>query len=116
MVYTVKKFNKYHAEKKTYNGVSYHSGFEAEVAFGLDMKVKAKKIKGWKRQVKLSLDVNDHHICNYYIDFVVTHLDKTREYIEVKGFETPEWRLKWKLTEALLPKMDKNATLTIIRR
>jgi hypothetical protein len=28
-------------------------------------------------------------------------------YTEVKGFETAEWRLKWKLFEALFPHLDK---------
>ena len=58
-------------------------------------------IKKVERQVKLSLDVNNFHICNYYIDFKVTHNDDTIEYIEVKGIETKDWKLKWKLCEAL---------------
>lgn len=109
--------NKYHAKKTEYDGVQYHSKFEAGFAQGLDMRLKAKEIKGWERQVKISLDVNGYHIANYYIDFVVHHLDKTKEYVEVKGFETDVWRMKWKLTEALLSKEVKKGKvlLTVVK-
>jgi hypothetical protein len=67
----------------------------------LDYRLKANDIKKWDRQVKISLDVNGEHICNYYIDFIITHNDGIQEYVEVKGIETPEWKLKWKLFQAL---------------
>lgn len=93
--------SKYGAKKQEYRGVSYHSKKEAGYAHDLAMRLSAGDIKDWQRQVKISLDVDGYHIANYYIDFVVTHNDDRLEYIEVKGFETPEWRLKWKLFEAL---------------
>jgi hypothetical protein len=37
------------------------------------------------------------------IDFRITHPDRSEEFIEVKGFPTPIWRLKRKLVEALHP-------------
>ena len=103
-MYFQKRFqkNKYGAIAKEYNGIIYHSKLEAQYAAELDLRLKAKEIKGWRRQVKISLDVNGFHICNYYIDFVIEHKDGTEEYVEVKGFQTEIWRLKWKLTEALL--------------
>lgn len=67
----------------------------------LDLLLRAKQIKGWKCQVKIPLDVNGYHVCNYYIDFVIEENDGTFTYSEVKGFETEVWRLKWKLFEAL---------------
>ena len=90
----------------------YHSKKEAGYAHQLEMRKASGDIKEVERQVKISLDVNGYHIANYYIDFVVTHNDGRREYIEVKGFETPEWRLKWKLFEALYGK-EKDVILTI---
>ena len=65
------------------------------------MRLRAGELTEVRRQVRIALDVNDHHICNYVIDFVVKHKDGTEEYIEVKGFETDVWRMKWKLFEAL---------------
>lgn len=93
--------NKYHAQSSTYDGVLYHSKKEAAYAAELDLRKKAGDILGWERQVKISLDVNGYHICNYYVDFQVTYPDDHIELVEVKGFETEVWRLKWKLFEAI---------------
>ena len=41
------------------------------------------------------------HLTNYFIDFVVQENDGTESYVEVKGFETKEFKLKWKLLEAI---------------
>ena len=35
--------------------------------------------------------------------------------VEVKGFETDVWRLKWKLTEALLDELEPNAKLILVK-
>ena len=93
--------SKYGAKRTEHNGIQYHSKKEAGYAVELDLRLKAGDIKGWERQVKIPLDVNGYHIANYMIDFVITHNDGVKEYVEVKGFETEVWRLKWKLFEAL---------------
>jgi len=77
------------------------SKFEAGKAQELELMKKGKAIKDYKEQVKIPLVVNDFHICNYYIDFVVEHNDGEIEYIETKGYATDVWKLKWKLFEAL---------------
>lgn len=93
--------SKYGNKKAEYNGQMYHSKFESKVAEDLDLRRMAGEFTEIDRQVKISLDVNGHHICNYYIDFVATRPDGIKEYIEAKGFATDLWRLKWKLFEAL---------------
>ena len=103
-MYYVKRQNKYGNVAREYNGLVYHSKKEAAYAQELDLRIKGKDIKSWRRQVKISLDMYDHHICNYYIDFVITHNDDSEEWVEVKGFVTEVWRLKWKLTEAIFSK------------
>lgn len=100
MTYFQKSGNKYSATSTQYEGITYHSKLEAGYAESLDMRVMAKDIKSWERQVKLDLKVNGIHITNYYIDFVVTHNDGKKEFVEVKGFETDVWRMKWKILEA----------------
>jgi len=110
-----KKKNKYNAVRTQYNGINYHSKFEAKVAEDLDWRIKAGEIKSWDRQVKISLDAYGRHICNYYIDFIAWHPDGTKEYIEVKGFQTEIWRLKWKIFEAMINENEPDAILTIIR-
>lgn len=101
LMWHLRKGNKFGAKRSSYNGIQYHSKLEAQYATDLDMLKKAGQIKDWERQVKISLDVNGYHIANYYIDFIVYHTNGTTEYVEVKGFPTEVWRLKWKLFEAL---------------
>lgn len=64
----------------------------------LDQRVKDGEIKSWKPQVKIELcGENGTRVCNYFMDFVVEHNDEKTEYIELKGFVTAVWNLKWKL-------------------
>lgn len=107
------KKNKFGAKRQTYNGINYHSGFEAQVAQELDLRLKAKDIKAVERQVKISLTAHGKHICNYFIDFVLTHNDGSKEYLEVKGYATDTWKLKWKLLEAQLAEEDPMAVMTV---
>ena len=94
--------NKFRAVKQTFNGRTYHSKKEAAYAQQLELRKLAGEIKHIKPQHKLPLYVNGKLICNYYIDFKVTLTDDSIELIEVKGFSTDLFRVKWKLTEALL--------------
>lgn len=128
-----KKGNKHNAKKTEYDGKVYHSGMEADYAAQLDLMKRAKQIRGWERQVKISFGVcpncaritytdkcfhcpheKPFHLTNYYIDFVVDHFDNTEEFVEVKGQETADWRIKWKLLEAVYGK-DEDYKLTIIK-
>jgi len=110
-----KKQNKYHNKSTIYNDISYHSAKEAAYAQELDLRIRAKDIKSWRRQVKLDLKVYGCHICNYYIDFELTHNDNSIELVEIKGFVTDTWRLKWKLTEAIYNHNFPEITLTVIK-
>lgn len=107
-------FSKYKSQSCNYNGILYHSKFEAGYAGELDLRKKANDIKDWERQVKISLDVNGFHIANYYVDFLIHHNDGLKEYVEVKGFETDTWKLKWKLFEALYSGGD-DVRLTVVK-
>ena len=93
--------NKYRNIKTEYNGINYASKLEASYARDLDILKRAKEIKEWHRQVRISLDLNGYHICNYYVDFSIDHNDGTTEYIEIKGIVMEVWRLKWRLFEAI---------------
>lgn len=93
--------NKYKNIRQTYDGYSYHSRLEAQYAAELDLRVRAKDIKSWERQYKVSLDVNGKHICNYFVDFRILHNDDSYELVEIKGMETNEWKLKRRLLEAI---------------
>ncbi len=107
--------NKYKAVKQTFNGRTYHSKKEARYAQELEIRKLAGEIKEIIPQYKLELYVKEKKICNYYMDFKVILPDDSIELIEVKGFATDLWRLKWKLTEALLDELEPNAKLILVQ-
>ena len=96
-----KRGNKFNNVKQTYNGHNYDSKLEAEHAYNLDLLIDMGVVNTWNRQVKISLDLNGIHICNYFIDFEVFFNDGRKEYHEVKGAETDLWRFKWRFAKAL---------------
>jgi hypothetical protein len=80
---------------------------EAEYAEELDWRVKAGDLREWRRQVPIELYVNNQKVCTYAIDFLEVDKNGGEMWTEIKGFETPEWCLKWKLFDALYPERDK---------
>lgn len=110
--YTVKrgslvpKANKYGRSKaadRTYAGVVYDSKAEMQFAMALDLRLKCRDIMCWGRQIEFPMVVAGKKICKLVIDFELTNFDGSVEYFEVKGFETPAYRLKYKLFKALYP-------------
>lgn len=87
------------------------SKFEASKAQELELRKKVGDIKDFQEQVKIPIEVNGYHICNYYIDFVIEHNDGEIEYCETKGYATDLWKLKWKLFEALYDKPGNTLTV-----
>lgn len=106
--------SKYKSKSIIQNGIQYHSKKEAAFAAELELRQKAKDIKSWERQVKIDLTVEGKHICNYYIDFVIHHNDGMLEYVEIKGFATDVWKIKWKMFCALYEDLP-NIKLSVIK-
>lgn len=101
-------------EERTYDGVTYHSKAEAKYARNLDLRLKAKDIVKWERQVRYSLGEQDPDCrrCffdppdTYVADFAVWLKDPNSEpdeVHEVKGMETPKWKRKKKLFKNFFP-------------
>lgn len=95
---------------RTHGGVVYASGAEANYARLLDIRLKSGDVRYWWGQSNMPLIVNGVKICVLRVDFKIVHTDKTVEYVEVKGFRTPVYKLKEKLFKALYP----SAKLTVI--
>jgi hypothetical protein len=76
---------------------------------------RAGEIEKWERQVKVELRAYGCHICDYFVDFRVTYTNGDIEYVEVKGFETDVWRLKWKLFEAFMRSEHPEVLLVVVR-
>lgn len=100
-MYYRKYGTKYNNKRTIYNGNYYDSKLEAGYAQYLDLQLKAGLIKGWRRQVTKHLEVNGVRVCSYRLDFEVDHNNGVIEYVEVKGFWTPQARLKVKLFQAI---------------
>lgn len=111
-----RKKKKYGNKTQNYNGRWYHSIKEARYAEELDWLKKSGDIISWEPQVKIDLRINGKHITNYYCDFRVVTKDETVQYHEVKGFETPDWRLKWAMLTALKDEiLEPGAELIVIK-
>lgn len=117
-MYQQRNGNKYHAKSTQFQGITYHSGMEAAYAEELEIRRLGKDIKGWDRQYKFDLKVNGVHITNYYIDFVIHHNDGSTEYVECKGLELGEWKMKWRILEATFDDFKKTPDdrLTVIKQ
>ena len=111
----IRQRTKYGNIARIYNGVEYHSQKEAGYAMELDLRLRSARavdgIKSWRRQVPVKLEVGGKLICTYICDFEITHLDGRTELVEIKGLETPVWRIKEKLFRAIFP----DRQLTVVR-
>lgn len=108
MYFQSKNRNKYKNIKQEYGGYIYASKKESNRAFELDMLLKAKEIKAWKKQVTLPLYFGEYHICSYRMDFVVFNHDGSVVLEEIKGFETYGYKLKRNLLEAILDQKNRD--------
>lgn len=92
-----------------YRGVKYDSKREAAYARDLDFLLHEKngKLKEWQRQVVVDLVVNERRVCKIIVDFLEIYHDGHERYVEIKGTETKDWKLKWALFDALHPDWDK---------
>lgn len=109
MKWKAPKRNKFNAKKTLYKGILYDSKKEADYAQILDMLRSASspsdRVKRVDRQVVFILSEPPNKI-TYRLDFRVTYADRHIEHIEIKGFETPTWRMKHKLMKEKYPHID----------
>jgi hypothetical protein len=116
--------NKFNAKPTVYNGVRYASKAEAAHAARLDLLKSAKgreRVVEWEAQWPFELwawgvgEVGRGGVSSiiaiYKADFRVRYADGHIEVHEVKGYETPLWKLKRKIFEANYP----HITLKVIK-
>ena len=106
----IRSRNKYGAKRQVYAGERYDSGLEARVAAQLDAlrkaKVASERVVEVRRQVSVPLLVNGKTVATWKVDFLVTYANGREVYLEAKGFETADYRIKRKLFEALYPERE----------
>lgn len=104
-----KKQNKYRNHKTTIDGITFDSKKEAEYYCQLKLLKKAGEIKdfGMQQRYELQPEFNKngkkYQSITYVADFVIVNNDGTTEVIDVKGFETKEFKIKKKLFEYKYP-------------
>lgn len=93
-------FSKYGAKKTVVDGITFASKAEARRYTQLKMMEQAGAIKALELQPAYELVVNGQLICKYVADFQY-HENRQLVVEDVKGFKTPEYKLKKKLLLAL---------------
>lgn len=99
--------NKFRAIKTESDGIVFDSKLEAAWYDWFKFMEKIGQITELEIQKEVSIKVNDSLICMHYPDFY--YFDTTTKrwtFADAKGVETPEFKLKYKLTKALNPDTD----------
>lgn len=98
----MKRGNKYGAVKTTVNGITFDSRAEAEFYLYLLAEQKIGRIEKIELQHQYLL----HAGIKYIADFVITMPGGFQRYLDVKGMETPVFKLKRKLFEKDVGKLE----------
>lgn len=91
--------HKYNAKKTEIDGIRFDSKKEARYYQELLLRQRAGEIVFFLRQVPFHLPGNVRHV----IDFVEFHTDGTVHIVEVKGYDTPQGKMKRKMVEDVYP-------------
>ena len=91
--------HKFNAKKTIRDGLKFDSNKEAEYYDTLKEKVENGEVLFFLRQVPIDLPGN----IRYYCDFLVFNVDHTCDFIDVKGYKTPVYKIKKKQIESIYP-------------
>lgn len=93
--------NKFGNEKTDVDNIRFDSKAESQRYGELKMMERGGLIQGFEMQVPYDLEVNGVLICKYMADFVITWPDGVVTVEDVKGVQTPDFKLKKKLMWAI---------------
>jgi len=104
-----KRKGKFNNTKVVVDDLTFDSIKEANYYGKLKILKLAGEITDFACQVKFPITINKIHIANYFLDFEIIHLDGSKEYVDIKGFDkktkkfitTDVFALKKKLVEAI---------------
>lgn len=95
--------NKFKAIRTTVDGITFASKREAKYYADLKVLESNNKIRQLELQPRFKCVVDGRKICTYVADFAFRENDGQYRVWDVKGVETPVFKLKRKLVEALFP-------------
>lgn len=91
--------HKYHAKPTELDGIRFDSKKEAKYYQELKLRQKAGEIIFFLRQVPFHLPGG----VTYRVDFQEFHADGTVHFLDIKGMQTDEFKMKKKMVESLYP-------------
>ena len=99
---------KYNNNRVEVDGILFDSQLEADYYSDLKLQLKMGTIKGFCRQPQFILQegFGDVRPITYKPDFIVFHNDGSYEIVDIKGFETQEFKRTKKLFAAKFPKLE----------
>ena len=102
------KKTKYNNKKTWVDGICFDSKKEAECYEGLKLLLKAGEIAGFCRQPQFILVEGnaEERAITYKADFIVFNKNGTYEIIDVKGFESQQWKRTFKQFRLKFPSLD----------
>ena len=93
--------NKYKAKRTLLDGICFDSKAEASYYAGLKLRQRAGEVEDVEMQRPYALIIEGQLICTYRADFVFWDVaERRRRVIDVKGIETPAFKIKRKLMKA----------------
>jgi len=102
------KRSKYNNKKTWVDGICFDSQKEADFYQELKLLQQAGEIKGFCRQPEFILVDGDveHRAITYKADFIIFHHDGTFEIIDVKGYESEQWKRTEKMFRLRYPDLE----------
>lgn len=91
--------HKFKAKQTINDGIRFHSKLESNYYSTLKLRQRGGDVLFFLRQVPFYLPGGVKYVC----DFQEFHTDGTVHFVDVKGMETPEFKAKKKMVEALYP-------------
>jgi Protein of unknown function (DUF1064) len=99
------KFGVASKENRTWEGLLFDSKREMDIYREYRALIPRGGLVAIERQIRIPLEVNGVKVCTYFADFRLTWDSGSVELVEVKGFETAVWKLKYKLLMAVYPEL-----------
>lgn len=97
--FTRKRPHKYGAKAVVVDGIRFDSIKEARYYSELKLRVRAGEVVTFLRQVPIHLPGQTRLV----VDFLEFHADGTAHFVDTKGVQTPEFKLKKRQVEDLYP-------------
>lgn len=102
-----KKKNKYNAQKAVVDGIRFDSSAEANYYIKLKYELNQGLIEGFCRQARFIVTEgrNGNKGTEYVTDFIIFYPDGSYRIVDVKGVQTPVFKLKIKCFKEKYPKL-----------